>query len=224
MGAFDSGLLLLPQAMVMAVMMPLAGRIYDRFGARWPAVIGLTVMALGTFMLRGVTVDTPHTTLQWILAFRAGGIGLAMMPIMTNGLSAVPPANTSGASAFNNLVQRTSSAMGLAAMTALMTGQRAQGMSDVGALMGAQHTHTAMTGAAAASPAGAAAGGGGGTGGTAALLQSYTLDQAATGMVFTNAFDNLMLITAALSAVAVGFALLLRSKPSSSGEKVVVEA
>src|SRR3954451_16503224 len=87
MEAFDSGLLLLPQAMVMAVMMPLAGRIYDRFGARWPAVIGLSVMALGTFMLRDISMDTPHTTLQWILAFRAGGIGLAMMPIMTNGLS-----------------------------------------------------------------------------------------------------------------------------------------
>src|SRR3954454_15745656 len=56
MGAFDSGLLLLPQAAVMAVMMPMAGRIYDRFGARWPAVIGLSVMAIGTFMLRGISM------------------------------------------------------------------------------------------------------------------------------------------------------------------------
>jgi predicted MFS family arabinose efflux permease len=213
MGAFDSGLLLLPQALVMAVMMPLAGRIYDRFGARWPAVIGLSVMTIGTFLLRDVTVDTPHTHLQWILAFRAGGIGLAMMPIMTNGLSAVPPQNTSGASAFNNLVQRTSSAMGLAAMTALMTGEQAQGMSDMGGLMGAQAAHPMTTGGA-----------GDAAGSTAALLQSYTMDQAATGLVFTNAFDDLMLITSALSAVAVGFALLLRSKPSSTGEKVVVEA
>jgi len=181
MGAFDSGLLLLPQAAVMAVMMPLAGRIYDRFGARWPAVIGL-----------------------------------AMMPIMTNGLSAVPAANTSGASAFNNLVQRTSSAMGLAAMTALMTGQQAQGMSDMGGLMGAQHVPTTTAGGtgAAATP-----------GASASILQNHSLDQAATGQVFTAAFGDLMLITAVLSAVAVGFALLLgRKRPADTGEKVVVEA
>ena len=106
-------------------------------------------MAIGTFMLRDITLETSHTELQWLLAFRAGGIGLAMMPIMTNGLSSVPPENTSGASAFNNLVQRTSSAMGLAAMTALMTAQQAQGMSDMGGLMGAQRVPTFGDGAAA---------------------------------------------------------------------------
>ena len=197
----------------MAVMMPLAGRIYDRFGARWPAVIGLSVMAIGTFMLRDITLETSHTELQWLLAFRAGGIGLAIMPIMTNGLSAVPPENTSGASAFNNLVQRTSSAMGLAAMTALMTAQQAQGMSDMGGLMGSQRVPTFGDGAAAGADAG-----------TAAILQNYSMDQAATGQVFTTAFDNLMLITAGLSAVGVCLALLLRNKTSASGEKVVVEA
>ena len=34
LGAFETGLLLLPQALVMAVIMPLAGQIYDRIGAR----------------------------------------------------------------------------------------------------------------------------------------------------------------------------------------------
>jgi EmrB/QacA subfamily drug resistance transporter len=211
MGAFDSGILLLPQAAVMAVMMPLAGRIYDRFGARWPAAIGLSVMAIGTFLLRDVTIETSHTHLQWILAFRAGGIGLAMMPIMTNGLSAVPPENTSGASAFNNLVQRTSSAMGLAAMTALMTVQQAQGMSDMGGLMGTQASPTSGAGATS-------------SGGTSALLHQYMLDQAATGQIFTTAFDDLMLLTSGLSAVAVVLALFLRSGPNTSGEKVVAEA
>jgi EmrB/QacA subfamily drug resistance transporter len=37
-----TGLVMLPQAAVMGVLMPFAGRIYDRIGARWPAVIGLS--------------------------------------------------------------------------------------------------------------------------------------------------------------------------------------
>ena len=41
MGAFEAGLLLLPQALVMGVLMPIAGRLYDKIGPRWPAAIGL---------------------------------------------------------------------------------------------------------------------------------------------------------------------------------------
>jgi predicted MFS family arabinose efflux permease len=46
LGAFDTGLLLLPQALVMAVLMPSAGILYDRFGPRWLAAIGLALVAL----------------------------------------------------------------------------------------------------------------------------------------------------------------------------------
>ena len=35
LGAFESGLLLLPQALIMAVLMPIAGRLYDKIGMRW---------------------------------------------------------------------------------------------------------------------------------------------------------------------------------------------
>ena len=53
LGAFDAGLLLLPQALVMAVLMPIAGRLYDKIGPRWPAVIGLTIVAIGTYPCTG---------------------------------------------------------------------------------------------------------------------------------------------------------------------------
>jgi MFS family permease len=37
LGAFDAGLTLLPQAVVMGVLMPITGRLYDRIGPRsWP--------------------------------------------------------------------------------------------------------------------------------------------------------------------------------------------
>jgi MFS family permease len=45
MGAFDAGLTLLPQALVMAFLIPIAGWIYDRIGPRWPAAIGLAIVA-----------------------------------------------------------------------------------------------------------------------------------------------------------------------------------
>jgi MFS family permease len=35
-----TGLAILPQAVVMMALMPVSGKLYDRYGARWPAVVG----------------------------------------------------------------------------------------------------------------------------------------------------------------------------------------
>src|SRR4029078_12300195 len=85
LGAFDAGVLLLPQALVMAVLMPIAGRLYDKIGPRWPAVIGLTVVAIGTYSLHNLNLDMGKGEIAALLALRAGGMGLAMMPVMTGG-------------------------------------------------------------------------------------------------------------------------------------------
>jgi hypothetical protein len=97
--------------------MPLAGRLYDRIGARWPAVIGLSVVAWATDLMQDLTVDTPRGEVIYLLCLRAVGMGLAMMPIMTGGIAAVPPSVVGTASAFNNVAQRVSSALGLAVLT-----------------------------------------------------------------------------------------------------------
>ena len=139
LGAFDTGLLLLPQALVMAVIMPAAGLLYDRIGPRWPAVIGLALVALGTYLLTDVNLESSTSHVVWVLVLRAVGMGLAMMPIMTGGLSAVPPNQVDGASAFNNVVQRTSAALGLAGLTSLVTYSREQFALDRGLMVVAGH-------------------------------------------------------------------------------------
>jgi EmrB/QacA subfamily drug resistance transporter len=233
MGAFDTGLLLLPQALVMAVIMPAAGQIYDRFGPRWPAAIGLAVVAYTTWDMASLTTDTPHGQLQLILAVRAAGIGLAMMPIMTGGLSALPGELTSMGSAFNTVVQRTSSAIGLAAMTALMTLQQAQEQADRSGLMGSMGSSTASSSGSGASSAGSAAGSagsaassgagaGGSGGGGSAMLEQYQNYEHLQSQVFITGLNDLLLATAILTAIGVPLALTLRSgKPKSEGPRVI---
>jgi EmrB/QacA subfamily drug resistance transporter len=131
----NTGLTVLPQAIVMAIMMPTAGRIYDKIGARWPAVIGLTLTGAGTVLLTGINIDMTRPELIGWMCVRAAGLGLGMMPIMTGGISALPPNFVSSGSAFNTLTQRVTSALGLAVLTALATGQQAQFMADRSALL-----------------------------------------------------------------------------------------
>ncbi|NUR87656.1 MAG: DHA2 family efflux MFS transporter permease subunit, partial [Nonomuraea sp.] len=130
LGAFESGLVLMPSALAMAVMMPVAGRLYDRLGARWPATAGLAILAYGTYLLGQITLDTPHATITWLQTLRSVGLGLAMMPIITGGTSAVPPAKVSDASALNNVVQRVAGAMGVAALTAMLDTSQSQLLAD----------------------------------------------------------------------------------------------
>src|SRR6185312_5800818 len=89
--ALDTGLLLLPQALVMAVLMPISGRLYDKIGPRWLVVSGLLVAAFGSYGLAGINPDMTREEVVMWMCIRAAGVGMAMMSIMTGGLASLNP-------------------------------------------------------------------------------------------------------------------------------------
>ena len=200
-GAFDSGLTLLPQALAMAILMPIAGRVYDRIGPRWPAAIGLTLTAADLYLLHTITLDTPREHVMWILVGLGAGLGMAMMPIMTGGIAVIPIAQVNAASAFNNVTQRVSGALGLAVLTAILTMQRAQQMAGRAALLPAD-TPTPHLGPP----------------GTPDWLGSYATYRQTQAQVFVAAIDDLFLIAAAMAALGALGSLLLRSGPAPAGQ------
>jgi len=130
-----TGLILLPEALAMALLMPIAGQLYDKFGPRWPAIAGLAIACWGGFLLCGINPNmTEGDVILWTV-IRAVGNALAMMPIMTAGLAAIPPEFTSSGSPVNNIAQRVSGSLGLAVMTVLATNQQNQLMADRSALI-----------------------------------------------------------------------------------------
>jgi EmrB/QacA subfamily drug resistance transporter len=197
LGALNAGITLLPQALVMAVLMPFAGRVYDRIGPRWPATIGVTIVAVATYMMHSLTIDTSREQIIWWLMFRAVGLGIAMMPIMTAGLAAIPTAQVNAASAFNNVAQRTSAALGLAVLTAIFTTQSAQQMAGRAALLPADTATPHLGGPTVPD-----------------WLGVYATYHQTQLLVFVDALDDLLLIAAGLSAVGALGALLLRSGPA----------
>ncbi|OOR61513.1 MFS transporter, partial [Bacillus mycoides] len=56
-----SGLMLLPGGIVMGIMSPITGRLYDKMGARWLAVVGLAITLVTTFALSRLHTDTSFT-------------------------------------------------------------------------------------------------------------------------------------------------------------------
>lgn len=196
LGAFESGLALLPQALVMAVLMPISGLVYDRIGPRWPVFVGLTIVAISTYWLHTITIDTSREQVMWMLTLLGVGLGSAMMPIFTGGIAVIPVSQVNVASAFNNVVQRVSGAIGLAVLTAILTTQQAQQMAGRAALLPAD-TATPDLGP-----------------GTPAWMGQWATHRQTELQVFVGTMDNLFLICAALSALSALGALLLRSGPA----------
>ena len=195
-----TGLILLPEALSMALLMPIAGKLYDKFGPRWPAVFGLAIACWGGFLLCGINPDmTQGEVILWTV-IRAVGNALALMPIMTAGLSAIPPEFTSSGSPVNNIAQRVSGSLGLAAMTVLASAQQHQLMSDRSALVTRADAMPQLQQAADQ--------------GTRGLYGYYVQLQ---GEVLGQAYSNVFLICAWLSVLGLGLAFLMR-KPEPHDE------
>ena len=74
----NTGLALIPQALVLAVFLPMTGVLFDRFGARWLAVLGLTLSGTGLMMLSRINVDIPTDSLILGEVALAAGVGLGV--------------------------------------------------------------------------------------------------------------------------------------------------
>lgn len=116
----DSGLLMLPGAIVMGIMSPVTGILFDKFGARVLAVIGLSITILTTFMFSNLTLDTSYGYIMFVYTLRMFGMSMVMMPVMTNGLNQLPPAMNPHGTAMNNTLQQVSGAVGSALLVTLM--------------------------------------------------------------------------------------------------------
>jgi EmrB/QacA subfamily drug resistance transporter len=188
----DSGLVMLPAALVMVVLMPVAGRIFDLIGPRYPVMIGLAILAYGSYLMAGITVDTPRGDIEMWLAIRNVGIGLGMMPIMTAGVSSLPGALTSAGSSVNNVMQRVSSSVAVAVFGSLNSIEGAQMSADQGALSGADSYAAHQIG----------------QGGQSEYLAAY---QAMNAQVTTATYANGFFVVAIMGAIAAGLAMFMRS-------------
>ncbi|PGL73484.1 DHA2 family efflux MFS transporter permease subunit [Bacillus sp. AFS055030] len=89
-GAFETGLIMLPQAVASALMMPIGGKMYDKVGARPMALVGLTIITTSLFIFSKISVDSSNTFIMLTLAMMGAGMGLSMMPINTHVLQSAP--------------------------------------------------------------------------------------------------------------------------------------
>ena len=119
--ATTSGLVLLPGAIVMGAMGPVAGRLFDKHGPRVLAVIGTGVLALttATFMFMGPGMGL--ITLTVIYTVRLFSLSLVNMPISTWGMNALPDKLVNHGTSVQNTFRQVAGSLGTAVIVSTST-------------------------------------------------------------------------------------------------------
>ncbi|WP_368867862.1 DHA2 family efflux MFS transporter permease subunit [Staphylococcus epidermidis] len=127
--ALDSGLLLLPGALVMGALGPVAGKLLDTIGIKPLAIFGIGIMTYATWELSKLNMDTTYLHIMWIYIMRSFGMAFIMMPIMTAGMNALPPRLISHGNAFVNTMRQLAGSIGTAILVTVMTTQQTNHLS-----------------------------------------------------------------------------------------------
>lgn len=118
--AMKTGLILLPAALATAFMMPLGGKIYDKYGARIIVPVGLVMVTVTTYMMCSFNDLTPYYVMIFWLVLRGMGMGLSMMTVTTVGMITIPLHLVSRASALRNVILQVAASLGIAMFTLVM--------------------------------------------------------------------------------------------------------
>lgn len=119
--ALESGLVLLPGAIIMGFSSPITGYLFDRFGGKWLARIGMLLLAVTTFGFTDLSAETSFTYLATMHALRMMSISMVMMPMTTLALNQLPNDLISHGTAVNNTFRQVSGAIGTAILVTVMS-------------------------------------------------------------------------------------------------------
>lgn len=116
-----TGIIMLPGGIINAVTSALAGRMYDSFGAKWPARIGFIIAFIGALML---SIVTTHSAIWYVILAHIIlmiGAPLAMSPSQTSALNSLKGLESADGSAILNTMQQIAGALATALATSFLT-------------------------------------------------------------------------------------------------------
>jgi EmrB/QacA subfamily drug resistance transporter len=119
--ATTSGLVTLPGSLIMAIISPFAGKIYDKVGMKLLFVAGALGMLISSVGMVFISLNTPLVLASVLNAIRCAAIGCLMMPLVTWGTSRIDKSKTAHATALLTSLRTISGAIGSAVFVAIMT-------------------------------------------------------------------------------------------------------
>jgi MFS family permease len=134
--ALTAGLLIAPQGLGAALMMPLAGRVTDRTGPGRVVIAGLLVTLVAIFSLTQVGAHTSYVLLGATLFVMGLGLGATMMPAMSAAYQTLTRSQVARATSGLSIIQRVGGSIGVALLSVVLTRQFTDHLAPIGGKTG----------------------------------------------------------------------------------------
>ncbi|MEI7792045.1 MAG: MFS transporter [Candidatus Berkelbacteria bacterium] len=118
--AIKTGQVLLPFAITIMIMAPIAGRLADKFGGKYLISAGMAIMAIGGFYIGHFRLDTQINELILPFIIMGLGMGMSMSPLTNITLLETPEDEIGGASGVISTARQIGSVMGIAILAAFL--------------------------------------------------------------------------------------------------------
>jgi DHA2 family lincomycin resistance protein-like MFS transporter len=126
----NTGLLLLPGGAVMAILSPIVGGLFDKFGPRPLVIPGAVVLSAALWGMTTLDQDSPVAVVIVLHCLLNTGLGFIFTPLFTSALGSLHKSLYSHGSAIINTLQQLAGAAGTAVFITLMTTGTAAAVSD----------------------------------------------------------------------------------------------
>lgn len=120
LSALETGLRLAPQGVGAALIVPIAGRLTDRFGGGIVAIAGLSVLCASTLPFTQLDANTPQGDLMLWLFLRGIGLGASMMPAFAAAYASLRHSDIPDATSQLNVLQRVGGSIGSALLAVIL--------------------------------------------------------------------------------------------------------
>ena len=146
--SLPTGLMLLPGGLLMGLLGPTVGKLFDRYGPKALTTGGAAVLTFTMWRLSTVDAGTPIWMLIGLHVLMSLALACLFTPSFTTGLNPLPPYLYSHGSAILATLQQVAGAAGTALLVAIMAARSAtliaSGQSDMAALNGGLNTAFAV--------------------------------------------------------------------------------
>jgi EmrB/QacA subfamily drug resistance transporter len=134
--ALDAGLLLAPQGLGAALMLPISGRLTDRLGGGPVVVGGCCIIALATVPWVFVTDQTPYALLGCALFIRGLGLGASIQPTIAAAYALLDSSQVPRATAALNTLRQAGGSIGTALLAVVLQHEGAAALPPVSCAAG----------------------------------------------------------------------------------------
>ncbi len=121
LSATVSGLVLMPGAILMGIMNPLAGKWFDRHGPRRMVIVGMSLLTLTTFAFAILNLTSSIIYITIVYTVRMFSMSLVNMPITTWGMNALDNKVMNHGTSVNNTLRQVAGSLGTAIIIAVST-------------------------------------------------------------------------------------------------------